>query len=127
MNDALARVRRARTRPVKQAGFAVLKQLFIPAALVEVAFLSNREDVRFARSKESRDAFVRALADGVVAYCEEVEIPRLGWRMHTVARGESLAQIAQAYAMTVDTLREANRIDGDAVRPGQRLRVKTGR
>jgi N-acetylmuramoyl-L-alanine amidase len=125
MNDEVARLRDTRTRPVKQAGFAVLKQLFIPAALVEVAFLSNRDDVRFVKSKANRDAFVRALADGIVAYCEEVEIPRLGWRMHTVARGESLAQIAQAYAMSVDSLREANRIDGDAVRPGQRLRVKT--
>lgn len=125
MNDEVAKVRNVKTRPVKQAGFAVLKQLFIPAALVEVAFLSNKEDVRFAKSKENRDAFVAALADGIVRYCEDVEIPRMGWRMHTVARGESLVQIAQAYSMSVDSLRAANGIDGGSVRPGQRLRVKT--
>jgi len=124
MNDELSRLRGLKTRPVKQAGFAVLKQLFIPAALVEVAFLSNRDDVRYVRSKDNRNAYVRALADGIVEYCEEVEMPRLGWRMHTVARGESLSQIAHSYAMSVDSLRQANRIDGDVVHPGQKLRVR---
>ena len=125
MNDEVARIRSVKTRTVKQAGFAVLKQLFIPAALVEVAFLSNKEDVRFAKSAENRDAFVHALADGIVDYCEEVEIPRMGWRMHTVARGESLTQIAAAYSMSVDSLCAANGINGGLVKPGQRLRVKT--
>ncbi len=126
INDELAKVRGVRTRPVKQAGFAVLKQLFIPAALVEVAFLSNKDDVKWSRSKGNRDAFVRATADGIVAYCEEVEVPRMGWRMHTVARGESLQAIAAAYGMNADSLRAANGINGDVVRPGQRLRVKRG-
>lgn len=124
MNDEVARLRGVKTRPVKQAGFAVLKQLFIPAALVEVAFLSNKEDVRFVRSNENRSAYVKALADGIVAYCEDVEIPRMGWRIHTVARGESLQKIAKAYDMSVDTLRAANGMNGDALRPGQKLRVK---
>lgn len=126
MNDEVARLRSTHTRPVKQAGFAVLKQLFIPAALVEVAFLSNAEDVRFAKSERNRDDFVRALADGIVTYCEDVEIPRMGWRIHTVARGESLVQIAQSYSMSVDSLCAANGLDGGGtVHPGQRLRVKT--
>jgi len=124
INDKVADVRGVRTRPVKQAGFAVLKQLFIPATLVEVAFLSNREDVKWVRSSANRDAFVRAMADGIVAYCEEVEIPRLGWRMHVVNRGESLGSIAAAYGMDTDSLRAANGIDGDKVKPGQKLRVK---
>jgi N-acetylmuramoyl-L-alanine amidase len=124
INDQVAKVRGVRTRPVKQAGFAVLKQLFIPATLVEVAFLSNREDAKWARSKGNRDAFVRAMADGIVAYCEEVELPRLGWRTHVVNRGESLANIAATYGMDMESLRAANGIDGDKLKPGQKLRVK---
>jgi N-acetylmuramoyl-L-alanine amidase len=124
VNDEIGTLGLVPTRRVKQAGFAVLKQLFIPAMLMEVAFLSNRNDVKWVRAKGNRDAFVRAMADGIVRYCEEVEVPRLGWRMHTVGRGESLAQIAQTYGMNLDSLRAANGLDGDAVRPGQRLRVK---
>lgn len=124
INDALDRVRGVRTRPVKQAGFAVLKQLFIPAALVEVAFLSNKDDVRFVKQRANRDAFVQAIADGVVEYCEDVEIARLGWQIHTVRGGESLAQIAESYSMSVDTLRMANSLASDALRPGQKLKVK---
>jgi len=124
VDDAITKLGSMPTRRVKQAGFAVLKQLFIPAMLVEVAFLSNRTDVKWARSRANRDAFVKAMADGIVRYCEEVEVPRLGWRMHVVERGETLAQIAQAYGMDLDSLRAANGLDGDAVRPGQHLRVK---
>ncbi|MBZ0269610.1 N-acetylmuramoyl-L-alanine amidase, partial [bacterium] len=91
-----------RTRNVKQAGFAVLKSLFMPAILVEVAFLTNREDARFVRSDRNRDRYVEAITDGIVDYCESVEVPRLGWKIHTVSSGESLSAIAHGYAMNVD-------------------------
>ena len=41
-----------RTRDVKQAGFAVLKSLFMPAVLVEIGFLTNKEDLRYVWSYE---------------------------------------------------------------------------
>lgn len=44
-------------------------------------------------------------------------------RSHRVASGESLWKIARAYRCTVDDLRRANRLGGDVVRPGQRLRI----
>ncbi len=129
LTDRVDRVRGVETRRVKQAGFAVLKSLFIPAVLVEVGFLSNAEDVRFVRSTENRRRYVDALADGIVAYCEEVEIPRIGWKIHTVARGETLTSIAARYQMEVAALRVANGIpDGSSttVKEGRRLRVKGG-
>jgi hypothetical protein len=64
-----------------------------------------------------------AVAEGIVKYCETVEIPRLGWRIHTVTNGESLSAIAQQYAMNVMALRELNELDGDRLFIGQRLRV----
>ncbi len=129
LTDKVDRVRGVETRRVKQAAFAVLKSLFIPAVLVEVGFLSNAEDTRFVRSTENRRRYVDALADGIVAYCEEVEIPRIGWKMHTVARGETLNSIAAHYGMNIVALRLANGIpDGRdaAVKEGRKLRVKGG-
>lgn len=113
-----------RTRNVKQAGFAVLKSLFMPAVLVEVAFLTNRDDARFVRSDRNRDRYVEAITDGIVEYCETVEVPRLGWKIHTVSSGESLSGIAQGYAMNLDALRAANHLSGDRIRVGQKLRVR---
>jgi N-acetylmuramoyl-L-alanine amidase len=124
VTDHVDRVRGIETRKVKQAGFAVLKSLFIPAILVEVGFLTNREDVRFVRSEANRTRYVAAVADGIEQYVEEVEVPRLGWRIHTVNRGETLSQIASAYAMEVQDLRGANGLPGDRIYPGQKLRVR---
>ena len=125
LTDHIEDVRGIETRRVKQAGFAVLKSLFIPAVLVEIGFLTNSDDVRFVRSSSHREQYIKALADGVVEYCEEVEIPRIGWKMHTVERGETLAEIASHYAMDETTLRAANGIpDGKDIAAGKRLRVR---
>lgn len=124
LTEHVGRVRGIRTRSVKQAGFAVLKSLFMPAVLVEVAFLTNRDDARFVRSVENRRRYVESITDGIVEYCENVEIPRLGWKIHTVSRGESLSAIAHGYAMNVDALRQANDLSGDRIQVGQKLRVR---
>jgi N-acetylmuramoyl-L-alanine amidase len=124
VTDHIDRVRGIETRKVKQAGFAVLKSLFIPAILVEVGFLTNRDDVRFVRSDANRTRYVAALADGIERYVEDVEVPRLGWKIHTVHRGETLSQIASVYAMDVQALRGANGLPGDRIYPGQKLRVR---
>lgn len=44
-------------------------------------------------------------------------------RSHRVTSGESLWKIARANRCTVDDLRRANRLRGDALQPGQRLRI----
>jgi N-acetylmuramoyl-L-alanine amidase len=124
LTDRVGQVSGIRARKVRQAGFGVLKSLFLPAVLVEAGFLTNRDDLRFFRSGGRRREYVRALADGIVTYCENVEIPRLGWKIHTVSRGESLSEIAQYYAMSLDSLREANGIHGDRLLIGQRLKVR---
>jgi N-acetylmuramoyl-L-alanine amidase len=127
LTDHVEDVRGIETRRVKQAGFAVLKSLFIPAVLVEIGFLTNADDVRFVRSQSHREQYIDAVADGIVAYCEEVEIPRVGWKMHTVARGETLAEIASHYSMDETALRAANGIpDGKdgSITAGKKLRVR---
>lgn len=124
LTDRVEGLKGIRTRRVKQAGFAVLKSLFIPAVLVEAGFLTNPDDVRYFVSPRNRGTFAKALADGVVSYCENVEVPRLGWKIHTVHRGETLSEIAVAYEMNVSELRGANDLDGDRIRVGQKLRVR---
>ncbi|MCR9165732.1 MAG: penicillin-insensitive murein endopeptidase [Nannocystaceae bacterium] len=47
-------------------------------------------------------------------------------RTHTVSRGDTLSAIAKAYRVSVDALRQANRLDSDVIRVGQRLSVPSG-
>jgi N-acetylmuramoyl-L-alanine amidase len=124
ITDRVKELHGIQSRKVRQAAFADLKSLFIPAVLVEVAFLTNPNDLRYVQSKRNRKRYVQALADGIIGYCEEVEIPRLGWKIHTVHRGETLSEIALAYEMDLTALRGANGIDGDRIRVGQKLRVR---
>jgi murein endopeptidase/LysM repeat protein len=44
-------------------------------------------------------------------------------RSHRVTSGDSLWKIARTYQCTVDDLRRVNRLDGNTIQPGQRLRI----
>ncbi|HEY0016044.1 MAG TPA: LysM peptidoglycan-binding domain-containing protein [Longimicrobium sp.] len=50
-----------------------------------------------------------------------------GGRTHTVAQGETLFGIARRYGVTVAALREANEMESDQVRTGQRLVIPPAR
>ena len=46
-----------------------------------------------------------------------------GPREHVVARGESLALIAQRYQISLAALRSANKLNGDVIKVGQTLQI----
>jgi N-acetylmuramoyl-L-alanine amidase len=57
-------------RGVKQAGLAVLTNVLMPAVLVEVGFISNREEERILSQGEFQQEIARALAQGVRGFLE---------------------------------------------------------
>ncbi|EHY30949.1 LysM peptidoglycan-binding domain-containing protein [Sutterella parvirubra] len=44
-------------------------------------------------------------------------------KIHAVSSGETLSSIARRYGVSVSALRTTNRISGNVIRPGQRLRI----
>lgn len=55
-----------KNRGTKTANFAVLRQTKMPAALVETAFITNKEDVQLLKNKQ--DEFAIAITKGILKY-----------------------------------------------------------
>ncbi|MCS6920788.1 MAG: N-acetylmuramoyl-L-alanine amidase [Elioraea sp.] len=63
--QALARETPLLPRPHREAGFVVLKSPDVPSVLIELGFLSNREDEALLRRADHRRRLARAIAEAV--------------------------------------------------------------
>lgn len=59
------------SRGVKRSGFFVLKHTDMPAALVEVGFVTGREDAPKLRDPSFRRQMAQAIADGILNYVRQ--------------------------------------------------------
>ncbi len=66
--DHIAADRRVEARGIKQAGFAVLKSVEFPSALVETAFINNPREVKLLKDPLFQLKMARQLATGIRAY-----------------------------------------------------------
>ena len=123
---SLGRIARRHKRRIEQAGFLVLKSPDIPSILIETGFLTNPSDAKRLSDKEHQDKVARAILGGIIRYFDS-NPPRgtkfAAARRHTIARGETLSEIAVRYRVSVERLRAANRIDGSIIRVGDVLRI----
>lgn len=123
-------------RRVEQAGFMVLKSPDIPSILVETGFISNPNEAKKLHSASHQQALARSITTGVKQFFHENPPPgtyvawlrdegkiAAGPREHVVARGESLALIAQRYQISLASLRNANKLNGDVIKVGQTLQI----
>lgn len=63
---------RLRRKPHRFAGFVVLKAPDVPSVLIELGYLSNRDDEAMLRSKAHRQRIARAIAASIDAYRKEL-------------------------------------------------------
>ncbi len=59
---------RLHKRPLKSAGFKVLKAPDVPSVLVELGYVSNKDDLQLLKSDDWRARSVRAVAQAIEAY-----------------------------------------------------------
>lgn len=55
-------------RGVKQAGFLVLRDCAMPSILVEVGFLTNKEEANYLKSEKGQDELAKSIANAIINY-----------------------------------------------------------
>ena len=73
MQDELISATHNADRSVRQAGYLVLKDVAMPAILIEMGFISNPQEERFLNTADGQNKIARSIAKAFTAYKEEVE------------------------------------------------------
>ncbi len=72
MQDAFSGRLKRNDRKVKQAGFIVLHQTFMPSVLVETGFLTNKNEGSYLNSNKGQLEMGKAIADAIISYKQNV-------------------------------------------------------
>ncbi len=120
-------------KQVEQAGFAVLKSPDIPSILVETGFISNPGEAKKLATRSYQQKMARMIHAGVKDYF--LDHPPAGtllaWqkqqggRQYTIARGDTLSDIAQRFNVSVNDLKDHNGLSGTRILVGQKLTIPT--
>lgn len=132
----MGKVNRLHSPTVKRAGFLVLKSPDVPSIFIEAAFISNPEEERKLATPRHQERMAGAIFNGIYNYFSEhapqgtriAELdrrPPAAPRTHVIARGDTLSEIAEAYRVSLEALRRANKLRSDRVRVGQKLQIPT--
>lgn len=74
MQDNFSKNLKRNDRKVKQAGFIVLHQTFMPSVLVETGFLTNKSEGAYLNSKKGQQEIGKAIADAILTYKENTRV-----------------------------------------------------
>lgn len=116
-------------KSVQHAGFMVLKSPDIPSVLVELGFLSNHQGEEKLLNTAHQLALAKALFSGVKTYVAKRPAPVKqiqNWNVakkHQVKAGESLAEVAKRYRVTVQQIKAANHLKSEHLKVGQQLTI----
>jgi len=123
---ALNEVGELHSREVGRAGFAVLKAVDIPAALIETGFMTNPVEEKDLQQELTQERIAGAIFRGLSTYCDADErCPRRtrDENIYVVAPGDSLRLIAARLGVSVPDLRRENGLQSGALQIGQKLKV----
>ncbi len=62
-----------KSRGVKQAGFVVLHQTYMPSVLIELGFLTNNNEGKYLNSKKGQDDMAKSITTSVIDYKESLD------------------------------------------------------
>ncbi|WP_108867242.1 N-acetylmuramoyl-L-alanine amidase family protein [Aquimarina aquimarini] len=62
-----------KSRGVKQAGFVVLHQTYMPSVLIELGFLTNNKEGKYLNSKKGQDDMAKSITTSIMDYKESLD------------------------------------------------------
>ncbi len=62
-----------KSRGVKQAGFVVLHQTYMPSVLIELGFLTNNKEGKYLNSKNGQNEMAASIIASIIAYKESLD------------------------------------------------------
>lgn len=130
----MGKVTRMHRKSVQQAGFLVLKAPDMPSILVEAAFISNPSEEKKLRDKGHQGRLANAILAGIRDYFFTNPPPDTQIAMdlrreptrqvrYTIARGDTISEIAERYNVSAAAIRRANKLATDYIRIGQTLNI----
>lgn len=75
MQDNFSKKLKRNDRKVKQAGFIVLHQTFMPSVLIETGFLTNKSEGAYLNSKKGQQEMGKAIAEAIITYKNNTRAP----------------------------------------------------
>ena len=125
--NQMGKMTKLHKKQVEQAAFIVLKSPDMPSILVETGFISNPQEARRLSQRDHQTKLAKAIANGIDQFMRANPPPgtaiaaRRQELRHTIARGDTLSEIAARYGVTANALKRRNAIRGDRIRVGQTL------
>lgn len=74
IQDGFTKELKRKNRGVKQAGFVVLHQTYMPSVLIETGFLTNKNEGSFLNSSKGQQQFSNSIYKGILKYVEQLSI-----------------------------------------------------
>ncbi|WP_027392712.1 N-acetylmuramoyl-L-alanine amidase family protein [Aquimarina latercula] len=62
-----------KSRGVKQAGFVVLHQTYMPSVLIELGFLTNNKEGKYLNSRKGQDEMAKSIISSIIDYKESLD------------------------------------------------------
>ncbi len=75
-------------RSVKQAGFIVLHQSYMPSVLVEAGFLTNKKEGAYLNSKKGQKEMAKAIAEAIKSYKDNIQLATLDSKNPVITQEE---------------------------------------
>lgn len=96
-NEFTVKLKR-KNRGVKQAGFVVLHQTYMPSILIETGFLTNSKEALFLNSKLGQQKFSEAIYNGIINYMNQLTLNTVQSNTTTEIEETNIANNQNTYA-----------------------------
>ena len=124
MLSGLKRIGHVHKKQVESAAFVVLKSPDIPSVLIETAFISNINEEKKLNSARHQNKLARAMMSGIRHYFQRNPLPGTGVaQQHIVSRGDTLSTIALRYQVSMNQLKNKNKLSNTDLKIGDVLLI----